>query len=153
MQAHDGSIREKPGRPAAPASHSPCHAANRRTTTAPATAMAICNRTNTLHEREQGPRTDRRVTKPISGASSAWHWKAKAMRFSRRIRGRGLIEAGTRRPELVVLDLGLPDGDGVDFIRDLRTWSAAPVIVLRRAAARPTRSPRSTPGLTTKVLN
>ena len=30
---------------------------------------------------------------------------------------RGLIEAGTRRPDLVVLDLGLPDGDGIDFIR------------------------------------
>jgi len=30
----------------------------------------------------------------------------------------------------VVLDLGLPDGDGVDFIRDLRGWSAMPVIVL-----------------------
>ena len=43
---------------------------------------------------------------------------------------RGLIEAGTRRPELIVLDLGLPDGDGVDFIRDLRTWSTTPVIVL-----------------------
>jgi len=43
---------------------------------------------------------------------------------------RGLIEAGTRRPDLVVLDLGLPDGDGVDFIRDLRGWSAMPVIVL-----------------------
>lgn len=43
---------------------------------------------------------------------------------------RGLIEAGTRRPDLVVLDLGLPDGDGVDFIRDLRGWSAAPIIVL-----------------------
>ena len=43
---------------------------------------------------------------------------------------RGLIEAGTRRPDLVVLDLGLPDGDGVDFIRDLRSWSAVPVIVL-----------------------
>lgn len=43
---------------------------------------------------------------------------------------RGLIEAGTRRPDLVVLDLGLPDGDGVDLIRDLRTWSAAPVLVL-----------------------
>ena len=36
---------------------------------------------------------------------------------------RGLIEAGTRRPDLLVLDLGLPDGDGVDLIRDLRTWS------------------------------
>ena len=43
---------------------------------------------------------------------------------------RGLIEAGTRRPELVILDLGLPDGDGVDFIGELRTWSAMPVIVL-----------------------
>jgi two-component system KDP operon response regulator KdpE len=43
---------------------------------------------------------------------------------------RGLIEAGTRHPDLVVLDLGLPDGDGVDFIRDLRAWSAVPVIVL-----------------------
>jgi len=43
---------------------------------------------------------------------------------------RGLIEAGTRRPDMVVLDLGLPDGDGVDFIRDLRTWSDVPVLVL-----------------------
>jgi two-component system, OmpR family, KDP operon response regulator KdpE len=43
---------------------------------------------------------------------------------------RGLIEAGTRRPELVIVDLGLPDGNGVDFIRDLRVWSAMPVIVL-----------------------
>ncbi|XVJ70895.1 MAG: two-component system response regulator KdpE [Rhizobacter sp.] len=43
---------------------------------------------------------------------------------------RGLIEAGTRRPDLVVLDLGLPDGDGVDLVRELRKWSAIPVIVL-----------------------
>ena len=42
----------------------------------------------------------------------------------------GLIEAGTRKPDLVVLDLGLPDMDGLDFIRDLRTWSEAPIIVL-----------------------
>ena len=43
---------------------------------------------------------------------------------------RGLIEAGTRQPDMVVLDLGLPDGDGVDFIRDLRAWSDIPIIVL-----------------------
>lgn len=42
----------------------------------------------------------------------------------------GLIEAGTRRPDLVIADLGLPDRDGVDFIREVRTWSAVPIIVL-----------------------
>lgn len=43
---------------------------------------------------------------------------------------RGLTDTGTRHPDLVILDLGLPDGDGVDFIRDLRNWSQIPVIVL-----------------------
>nr|WP_205945437.1 two-component system response regulator KdpE [Erwinia sp. JH02] len=43
---------------------------------------------------------------------------------------RGLIEAATRKPELVILDLGLPDGDGTEFIRDMRQWSNIPVIVL-----------------------
>lgn len=43
---------------------------------------------------------------------------------------RGLIEAGTRKPDLIILDLGLPDGDGLSYIRDLRQWSAIPVIVL-----------------------
>src|SRR5689334_2251371 len=43
---------------------------------------------------------------------------------------RGLIDAGTRKPDLVILDLGLPDGDGIDFIADLREWSNVPVIVL-----------------------
>ena len=42
----------------------------------------------------------------------------------------GLIDAGARKPDLVVLDLGLPDGDGVDFIKSLRGWSTVPVIVL-----------------------
>jgi two-component system KDP operon response regulator KdpE len=36
---------------------------------------------------------------------------------------------------MVVLDLGLPDGNGVDFIRDLRTWSDIPVIVLSARTA------------------
>ena len=43
---------------------------------------------------------------------------------------RGLIEAATRRPDLVVLDLGLPDGEGIEFISDVRTWSVVPIIVL-----------------------
>ena len=42
----------------------------------------------------------------------------------------GLLEAVANKPDLIVLDLGLPDGNGVDFIRDLRGWSAVPVIVL-----------------------
>jgi len=43
---------------------------------------------------------------------------------------RGLIDAGTRKPNLIILDLGLPDGDGVDFIADVRKWSTVPIIVL-----------------------
>ncbi|MEC5342128.1 two-component system response regulator KdpE [Brenneria populi] len=47
---------------------------------------------------------------------------------------RGLIEAATRKPELVILDLGLPDGSGIDYIRDLRQWSSTPIIVLSARA-------------------
>jgi len=42
----------------------------------------------------------------------------------------GLVEAATRRPDLVIADLGLPDGNGIDFIREVRTWSSMPIIVL-----------------------
>ncbi len=48
---------------------------------------------------------------------------------------RGLIDAGTRAPDLVILDLGLPDGDGIGFIDDIRTWSGVPVIVLSARTA------------------
>jgi len=43
---------------------------------------------------------------------------------------RGLVEAGTRKPDLIILDLGLPDRDGVDVVRDLRSWSAVPILIL-----------------------
>ncbi|WP_322400535.1 two-component system response regulator KdpE [Massilia luteola] len=43
---------------------------------------------------------------------------------------RGLIDAGTRTPDLIILDLGLPDGDGLQLIRDVRGWSPVPIIVL-----------------------
>ena len=42
----------------------------------------------------------------------------------------GLREAASRKPDLVVLDLGLPDGDGAEFVAALRDWSRAPVLVL-----------------------
>lgn len=42
----------------------------------------------------------------------------------------GLGLAGEYRPSLVILDLGLPDADGLDFIRTLRSWSDVPVLVL-----------------------
>ena len=42
----------------------------------------------------------------------------------------GLIDAGSRKPDLLILDLGLPDGNGIDLIRDLRGWSDVPVLIL-----------------------
>jgi len=43
---------------------------------------------------------------------------------------RGVIEAGTRKPDLIVLDLGLPDGNGLALVRDVRSWSRMPILVL-----------------------
>jgi len=40
------------------------------------------------------------------------------------------IESASCQPHLVIVDLGLPDEDGKDFIRDMRNWSSAPVLVL-----------------------
>ena len=42
----------------------------------------------------------------------------------------GLVEAATRQPDVVIVDLGLPDLDGVEVIRRLREWTSVPVIVL-----------------------
>ncbi len=42
----------------------------------------------------------------------------------------GIIEAGVRKPDLIILDLGLPDMDGVEVINSIRGWSTLPIIVL-----------------------
>ncbi|HEY7517825.1 MAG TPA: response regulator [Methylomirabilota bacterium] len=42
----------------------------------------------------------------------------------------GLVEAASRQPDVVIVDLGLPDIDGLEVIRRLREWSTIPIIVL-----------------------
>jgi two-component system, OmpR family, KDP operon response regulator KdpE len=42
----------------------------------------------------------------------------------------GLQAAETRQPDLIILDLGLPDIDGLEVIRRLREWTAVPIVVL-----------------------
>jgi two-component system KDP operon response regulator KdpE len=43
---------------------------------------------------------------------------------------RARIEASSRKPDLAIIDLGLPDGDGKDLIKELRAWSSVPILVL-----------------------
>ena len=47
----------------------------------------------------------------------------------------GLVQAASRQPDLVILDLGLPDLDGLEVIRRLREWTAVPIIVLSARGA------------------
>ena len=42
----------------------------------------------------------------------------------------GLRKVASERPDLVILDLGLPDGDGLDVTRQIREWSTVPIIIL-----------------------
>jgi two-component system KDP operon response regulator KdpE len=43
---------------------------------------------------------------------------------------RAEIEARSHKPDLLLVDLGLPDGDGIDVIERVRTWSPVPIVVL-----------------------
>jgi two-component system KDP operon response regulator KdpE len=49
----------------------------------------------------------------------------------------GLIEAASRQPDVVIVDLGLPDIDGLQVIKRLREWSTVPVIVLSARGQEP----------------
>ena len=43
---------------------------------------------------------------------------------------RGTLDAGMHKPDLAIVDLGLPDFDGVEVIRSIREWSPMPILVL-----------------------
>jgi two-component system KDP operon response regulator KdpE len=47
---------------------------------------------------------------------------------------RGVIDAGTHKPDLAIVDLGLPDLDGIEVIRRIRAWSPMPILVLSARA-------------------
>ena len=47
---------------------------------------------------------------------------------------RGTIDAGTHKPDLAIVDLGLPDFDGREVIRQIRSWSSMPIVVLSARA-------------------
>ena len=47
---------------------------------------------------------------------------------------RGTIDAGTQKPDLAIVDLGLPDFDGIEVIRRIREWSPMPILVLSARA-------------------
>jgi two-component system KDP operon response regulator KdpE len=42
----------------------------------------------------------------------------------------GMLQAGTRHPDLLILDLNLPDGDGIEVVKAVRTWSDMPILIL-----------------------
>jgi two-component system, OmpR family, KDP operon response regulator KdpE len=42
----------------------------------------------------------------------------------------GLLQAATAQPDLIILDLGLPDMDGIDLTRQIREWSKVPIIIV-----------------------
>ncbi|MDD5033733.1 MAG: response regulator [Methylococcaceae bacterium] len=51
----------------------------------------------------------------------------------------GIIEAGIRKPDLIILDLGLPDMDGVEVVKAVREWSDRPIIILSARSAEQTK--------------
>ncbi|MBK6656992.1 MAG: two-component system response regulator KdpE [Proteobacteria bacterium] len=73
---------------------------------------------------------EKQIRRFVTMALEAEHCQVSEAQTARQ----GLLEVGTRRPDLVILDLGLPDGDGIEVVKDIRGWSNVPILIL---SARP----------------
>lgn len=69
---------------------------------------------------------DPQIRRFVRSALEAEGWQV----FESETVKRGVLDAGTRKPDLLIVDLGLPDGDGTDLIREVRGWSQVPIVVL-----------------------
>ena len=86
--------------------------------TAPAPSMPLLNAV--LIE------DDAQIRRFVRMALEDEHWQV----FEATTVRQGLAACASSQPHLVIADLGLPDGDGVTLIRELRAWSSVPVLVL-----------------------
>ena len=66
-----------------------------------------------------------------SSVSCGWFWRHQRTNWIEAQSGKeGLAMAGSHNPDLILLDLGLPDWDGLQVLAQLREWNRAPVIVV-----------------------
>lgn len=73
---------------------------------------------------------DLQIRRFVRAALEAEGWQVREASTAKQ----GLTDAGTRKPDLLIVDLGLPDGDGIDLIRDVKSWSSLPIVVLSARA-------------------
>ncbi|OIR17816.1 KDP operon transcriptional regulatory protein KdpE [mine drainage metagenome] len=69
---------------------------------------------------------DQQIRRFVKSALEGEGWKV----FEAESGERGLIEARSRKPDLLVVDLGLPDMDGVEVVTEFRKWTTIPVLIL-----------------------
>jgi two-component system KDP operon response regulator KdpE len=66
------------------------------------------------------------IRKVVKEALESQNWNV----FEADCGKRGLIELNSRKPDLLVLDLGLPDIDGISIIKEFRSWSSIPILII-----------------------
>lgn len=69
---------------------------------------------------------DQQIRHFVKEALESENWKV----FEAENGKRGLIEASSRKPDLLLLDLGLPDMDGLAIVKEFRKWSTIPILIL-----------------------